>query len=1536
MYKSFKTKLVCLVLSVLMVIGCIPAFAIGAVADEAQNVYYVQGGATGDGTSKDTPAGTMSALVAQLEKDGKNVSGVEVVVKVLSNGSNYFYYNYNNGAVIPSHKATIVFESPDAENRAMLGVSPRKVGSTTLSRDHIQHLKLGGPVVFRNIGLVFGRTNGDWLEMYCGGYSASFENVKYYGYSNETYTTIAAATGLNNAISLGSYDNSADGEGGTLTLDTATLTNNTVGLVASSAYASKGYTDQLTLENDAKVVLGAGKVETALRLGGSPAGNTVAYKKNLNIVLNGTTVTELYSRNYITAMTEGHALQIIYNGGATIAKSTTGTYAIKLTRYDIYVENIEGASLDTTAVAGTYTVTFPKDKNVAIAKDASGNEYRSSGNTLTVGDAGTYNVTFAYEEVVSENTYFVQGGATGNGKSKETPAGTMAALVAQIEKDGFNVEGQEVIVKLMNGSSRFAYNSDNGAYKVVPYKATLVFEPLDENVTANLWATNHLVDGTRTDYSFLRLGGPTVMRNLSLAWQISDADWRQHYANGHDWTLENVTFRAYSNKLFTNANDVMSLGYRGGDVNFHVGGGTGGTLTIDEATIKNHKWGYLDFAGNRSDGETYNEDMKISVGAANFPSGLRLSGGTKAVFNKNVNLVLNGTTVNGIAISGSATIASGHALQVIYNGGAAITGTDNAKNLARYDIFVENIEGASLDTTSVAGTYAVTYPENKSIVYYYATDASGNYDGMTPVYYTTEETISVGKTGRYEVGFASSVSDINVEIVNDYAEFDGWANDATAGTLSPIPAASNIVETEVSELGSIVYTADVTIAAGKKAIISAVGDASETTLVELSEGALKIGGYAVAGTFSAGKYGVKLTIAPASKALFVEVTKPDGTVIRRGNDLMLAGNTSFSTISAKSSEEGAVANIIASESDFIAESYTINEEEPVLTGFEANVFNIVTSYNADAKTTRSFAFTALKSYLAEDETLVVKYNVKGDSETFEVDATQKANPSTLYTDRYFLEADITGLTAGTTYEYKIGKKGSDAASDWSGTYSFTTEAEKVKEFSFITISDTQGEAWNGRGFMYAQAAINKALEDVKNPAFILNAGDVVEGKSSAVPSDANLETMWAQYFKALGNTAKSVPHFAAMGNHDYLGHSSDANYLFNLHFNHPDNGSLGNWGLDNYGKLLLKNKSESAYSYDYGNTHVIVFNSGSSGGTDSYYHGSQKSWIEADLKANTDAKWTIVVAHIPAYDANGVSTAWARYEFNKLFEEYGVDLVIEGHAHYNTRTYPMKGGEAVRTDGNPDLIAKGEGTVYSIVGSTTTNHDKLKDNLNENYVSVFSPASEMPVYATVDVTDYTLTYTVKQLDGFVVDKFTIEKEKGEEFYTPETLGAQIRIPTKENPRITQGLRFVGEISTDLYDELAESGILPEDADATELGFGSVILPKNYLEEGEALTKQTADAAIVPAVNLLSKDDDTVKFTVCLVNIPEANYTRDYCVVPYVTLMVDGEEVTYYGEMLTANVYQIALLACGENSQESEYTKEYLKANVIDVVEANNK
>ncbi len=1530
----FKARILSVIMAIALVVSCVPVISLGTFAQEADAVYYISGGATGNGTSPETPAGTMSALVAQIEKDGFNISGKEVIVKLM-NGSARFAYNSEAGAykVVP-HNATLIFERYDKNTTANLWATNHNTDGV---RSDYSYLRLGGPTVMRDISLSWQVTNADWRQHYANGHNWTLENVTFRAYDNSLFTT------ENDVISLGyrGGDNAfhvGGGTGGTLSIDEATIKNHKWGYLD---FAGNRSTE--TYNEDVKLFVGSANFPSGIRLSG---GANAKFNKNANIVLNGTTVNGIsISGSGSVTIANGHALQIIYNNGATI----TGPDAAKnLTRYDIFVENIEGGSLDTTDTAGTYEVTLPEGKEYAVATDANGTKYTSNNNILTVGDPGVYNVTF--EDRDEGRLYYISGGATGNGTSPETPAGTLSALVAQLEKDGVNVAGKEIIVKVIsNGSTYFYYNTENNAKSTVPYKATLVFESMDAENQSVIGVTSSSVT-TRGD-QHLRISGPTKFKNIGIAFYRGYSDWMETYCGGYDVSFENVQFYGYksdSDKSLTvptttNNNRIIVQGSIDGLVD-----GEGGTITVDAATISKNTLGYASLSSGVStsytDQLTMENDVKMVLGKGTLNNELRIGGaanGASIAYKKNINIILNGTTTPLLYSRNKiANMTDGHAMQIIYNNGASIstetTGTYAFTNLTRYDIFVENIEGASLDTTYVAGTYEVTYPADKSIVYFYAVNASGNYDGTTPVHYATAETISVGAAGKYKVGFASSVSDINVEIVNDYAQFEGWINNEAEGTLTPVEAASNITDTDVSTIdGTVIYTADITAGSTKKTIITATGNSGETNaLIEFSNGGLDIAGFSVAGEFEYGTYGVKLTLAPEASAVFAEVTKPDGTVIRRGNSLMLAGNTSFDKITVKSTSADAVANAKAVKGNFTPDNYTINETAPTLSDFEQNVYNIVTSYNADAKTTRNFAFTVKANYLSDDETLVVEYNVKGSDEKFVADAVKKEE-KTVYSDVDFYEVNITGLTAGTTYEYTIGK---NDGSDHSNTYSFTTEAQDEEGFSFIAISDTQGTVWNGyRGFMYTQSAINEALEDVKNPAFILNAGDVVEGNSSDVGKDTALEVMWKNYFMALGDTVKSVPHFSAMGNHDYHGHgeSSNGDFLFNLHFNHPDNGgktAIPMWSnMGNYVTNVMNNPTESAYSFDYDNAHFTVINSGPSGGTDKWLLGAQKTWLTNDI-TNSDAQWKIVVVHQPAYDAAGTSEVFSYYEINTLMEDLGVDLVIQGHAHYNTRTYPMKNGEAVRTTGNPDTIEKGEGTVYSIIGSTATDHDVLKDDLNENYVSVFSPASEMPVYAVVDVADDTLTYTVKQLDGFVVDSFTIEKDTS--YRTPEKIGVQIRIPDENNADIKQGLRFVSSVSRETFDELAAREMLPKTSKDEGIGYGSVIIPENLLPAGEKLTKKTTKAVTIPSVKIHSIDENEVIFTACLVGILENNYTRRYCVVPYVTVKNGDEEITYYGEMQTASVYEIALLACAENSKESEYTKAYLKTKVIDVVEAN--
>ncbi len=134
-------------------------------------------------------------------------------------------------------------------------------------------------------------------------------------------------------------------------------------------------------------------------------------------------------------------------------------------------------------------------------------------------------------------------------------------------------------------------------------------------------------------------------------------------------------------------------------------------------------------------------------------------------------------------------MAEGCAMQIIYNSGASITREYIEKgNLPdkRYDIFVENVAGASLDTTDVAGTYAVTLPEGKNFAYAYPVDSDGNYTGDSTLYFGVD-TITVGALGSYKVCFVEALSDITLEAANGSNVFEGWtvaSNDGVSGTLA--------------------------------------------------------------------------------------------------------------------------------------------------------------------------------------------------------------------------------------------------------------------------------------------------------------------------------------------------------------------------------------------------------------------------------------------------------------------------------------------------------------------------------------------------------------------------------------------------------------------------------------------------------------------------------------------------------------------------------------------------------------------------------
>ncbi len=648
------------------------------------------------------------------------------------------------------------------------------------------------------------------------------------------------------------------------------------------------------------------------------------------------------------------------------------------------------------------------------------------------------------------------------------------------------------------------------------------------------------------------------------------------------------------------------------------------------------------------------------------------------------------------------------------------------------------------DTTFMNKTVHVKVSLTGNTVTSVVTDASGNQiskGSRTNVEYTNMSYVAPKYYSDDNRTLAPTMTYLVVRCEDGGFEMDNFKFSVKEAASAPVKASSMTLSSPQNKQAvyecKLNYTEDSVnyVMLGNKEIFN------------LSEGTLKICEAEVLGTYKPGQYGIKVIVNNQQKAMYVELTLPDGGTLRRGTSAMLGGTS----IDVYSPSVANVSDVKISYESISENSYELVQSEPMASGFGQYLYNISTSFN-DATSTRNFAWTTNEYYLGGDS-FALKYRVKGTTAWTVVDALKRAEKTNVPTEDYY-EADIKGLKADTEYEYKIGiKTSTDEQNDWTQTYTFKTAKEDITDFSFVAIGDTQSLAWGGdtssnKGYKYAMVALEEAMQEVPDAAFILNTGDVTD-------QGDNLQ-YWNWYFKSLGKYGATVPHFATQGNHDAWG--SGNNNFFSLHFNHPNNGdnaldmSIANNVTSANGKRLVSHYKDTIYSYNYGDVHFIVLNSGPYSSDDIHILKAQRTWLEEDLKANADARWTILMVHEAVYHRVGGNES--RPWLYDTIEKYGVDLVIQGHSHLVTRTYPMKDGKIV-TKTSPDLIQQGTGTVYTTIGSTTITHDVLGNPNVEECMTVYTPESLQPTYTVVSVKEDKLVMTVKQINGYVVDEFTI-------------------------------------------------------------------------------------------------------------------------------------------------------------------------------------
>lgn len=368
--------------------------------------------------------------------------------------------------------------------------------------------------------------------------------------------------------------------------------------------------------------------------------------------------------------------------------------------------------------------------------------------------------------------------------------------------------------------------------------------------------------------------------------------------------------------------------------------------------------------------------------------------------------------------------------------------------------------------------------------------------------------------------------------------------------------------------------------------------------------------------------------------------------------------------------------------------------------------SLVATIKGDARTTRAFTWYTGEADSSEgklqitqgidarmlEESDVLTY--RAESTIVDIGAGQKNTAH---------QVEVTGLEPGTTYIYRVGN---GQTKGWSEPAVFTTERETEDAFTFINVADSQGET--EADFELWGKTLEKAFETFPGARFIIHNGDLTEN-----PED---ESAWDHFFGKASKWLPSIPLMPVTGNHDEIDRKAER---YTSHFNLPDNRA----------KSSLPGTS---YSFDYGDAHFIILNTESN-------IGGQTEWLRQDLQS-TDKPWKIAAIHRPVYGGNSYSKV---QEWAEVFDEFGVDLVLQGHNHEYSRSYPVRGGE---------VVAPGEGTVYVTIN---TAGQKFNEKKKDRFYHAVHFQNGKQMFAGVTINGNTLTYQAYDVDGKLLDEIVL-------------------------------------------------------------------------------------------------------------------------------------------------------------------------------------
>ena len=284
---------------------------------------------------------------------------------------------------------------------------------------------------------------------------------------------------------------------------------------------------------------------------------------------------------------------------------------------------------------------------------------------------------------------------------------------------------------------------------------------------------------------------------------------------------------------------------------------------------------------------------------------------------------------------------------------------------------------------------------------------------------------------------------------------------------------------------------------------------------------------------------------------------------------------------------------------------------------------------------------------------------------------------------------VTGLQPNTTYYYTVEKSGTETE-----VQTYTTGDFASAQILYVgdpQIGASKGQPQNGAELVAESGAANTAARNdgfawdrtldiatAQNPGldFVISAGDQVNKTGQAK------EEEYAGYLAP--DALASLPVATTIGNHDSL----NPDYMY--HFNNPNQTGYG------------ETEAGGDYYYSYGSGLFIVLN------TNNYNVAEHEQAIQEAVASDPDATFRIVTIHQDIYgsglDHSDTDGMILRTQLTPIFDEYDIDVVLQGHDHTYSRTKLLYGDG--QTHGTYEFRLNEDGSDYDWDNAYNTQTDE--------------------------------------------------------------------------------------------------------------------------------------------------------------------------------------------------------------------------------------